>query len=101
MQKKYLSHALKSGQIAAGKAFNLSQLSAKFQVWASENHKLTDIEGLACWFADQPEKGLEYFQNLQEIEGFSQSGFEKIKGVEIPDLSDVGNEPPMFTSITM
>ncbi len=82
------SKTLKSGQVVTGNVRSIAQLSAKFQIWARQ-YGTTDAESLACWIADDDDKNTLYFSGVAEADELAQLGFEKIKGIEIPDLSDV------------
>ena len=89
MQKTYLSYKLITGQVASGYARHIAQLSAKFQIWARQ-YDLDDATSLACWCANEPAKYVPlYFKSTDELLSLAKIGFEKLGGVDIPDLTNV------------
>jgi len=87
MPKQFHSFTLQSGQVVKGTVFNIAQLSARFQQWAIRNHGMDDKMSLACWIANQPNKHKLYFSGSAEVEAIAKRGFEKIKGLDIPDFT--------------
>lgn len=88
MEKKPHTYVLLSGQTVSGNVYDLAQLSARFQIWAKA-FGLDDEMSLACWFANQPDKHTLYFSGEEEVLKLAKEGFEKIRGVVIPDLSKI------------
>lgn len=88
MPKQFHSFTLQSGQVVKGTVFNIVQLFARFKQWALRNHSMDDEMSLACWIANQPNKHELYFSSSAEVESLAKRGFEKIKGLEIPDFTE-------------
>ena len=101
MEKQIMSHVLQSGQVVTAKAYNLSQLSAKYQIWARQAHGVADKVSLACFIANMPDRHLTYFESSKEVQRLADDGFALTAG-EIPDLSSIGEDTPLcFTVLTL
>lgn len=86
--KQQIEHQLSNGQTVTGMASHFGQLSAKFQIWARQ-YNLSDSESLAVWVHGNTEKQETYFGSEDTANSEAESGFQKLAGVEIPDLSEI------------
>jgi hypothetical protein len=96
MEKQFMFYTLASGQVVAGTVYHMAQLSAKFQVWARETLGMSDLMSLACWHASEPDKARDHFGSYGAAKIYFTRGFAMLEGVQIPDLTEVGNEPLRF-----
>jgi hypothetical protein len=87
--KVYCQFRLTDGRLLYGHCFNVSQLKAKFQVWARDIHGLTDEESysLLC-DGDFSQKKL-VFDSENQFNIYFQSANKKLKDIVIPDLTDI------------
>ena len=82
MKKQKMSHTLVNGKTVEAEVYYLSQLCAKFQIWARQ-YDLTDEESLACFTVNLPERQDVIDEKLEEL---AKSGFAKLKEIQIPTL---------------
>ena len=88
MGKTYLSYKLITGQVVSGYFNHMYELCTKFQFWARQY--VDDETSLACWCANEPAKYVPlYFKSTDELLSLAKIGFEKLGGVDIPDLTNV------------
>jgi len=78
-----LSHTLQSGQIVTGDVMSIITLGSRFQIWAKPY--MDDKMSLACWLAGQPWRERSSMTEEECIE-LAKEGFERIKGITIPEL---------------
>lgn len=97
-QKTQKSFLLESGQEVKGMCYHISQLKAKFQSWA-EDYGVTPDEVDAIWMWDHDEAKTIFFRSVNEADRVAQSGLDKIKGLEIPDLSNMKDLPSSYRTI--
>lgn len=93
MLKVDLWRTLKNGQVVKSNVYSGSQLCARFQIWA-EKFGCSDSEGLAMFVADDRAKLFDYFG--EEGERLAQSGFENIKGQNLPEYLPQGDSKICF-----
>lgn len=70
-----------------GNVYNLTQLSAKFQIWCKKNFGINDTSSLCLWIADG---NAYYHMTAEEIINNAKSVIDKLpKTTEPIDLSEV------------
>lgn len=82
-----ITKTLKSGQEVRGDFDKYVFLSARFQIWAKHHHQLTYSESLACLIAEEPDKQKKYYSSIEEADKEAESGFDKLKGINIPIIT--------------
>lgn len=89
MTKKMLYYTLPMfGVTFKGLAYNTTQLSAKFQIWARQ-YAITDEESLALWIAGDYDMKT-YFKSEEECVAIATSAFPKLPAIitETIDLTE-------------
>lgn len=87
MGKQRHTLTLGNGQVITGYCNTKAVLSAHFQKWA-RRYGLNDDISYACLIHNS--KGFDTFgKSKEEIANLAQKGFELLRGVTIPDLSNV------------
>jgi len=98
MEKKLFSHTLSNGLVVQGNAFNLVQLSAKFQI-KCRDYGLTDAESLACWIHGDEAKQCLYFDSVGHANCYADVGFNELRGLNFMSTDEVEDSVMCFEVI--